>query len=57
MGDSMNYPTSDIQFLAQLVRKQVRDPDAPLTVDEDHRLKQLAEKGYSDSTPTSGGGT
>lgn len=53
----MNYPTSDIQFLAQLVRKVCEGVPTVLTVEEDHRLEQLADKGFSDATPTSGGGT
>lgn len=42
----MNYPTSDIQFVAAMLRK-VRAGDQ-VTSTESHRLDQLAARGYSD---------
>lgn len=58
MGADVNYPTSDTQFLAQVLLKTRRDDI--LTVDEEHRLQQIADTGFS-SQPvpinTSGGGT
>lgn len=49
-----NYPTSDTQFLAQiLVKTRTQDQ---VTVQELHRLDEMAQLGYSsvplDPTPT-----
>lgn len=55
----MNFPTSDIQFVAGIVRKlTIAIPNA-LSVDEAHRLEEIAEKGFSSPVdapdPVSGG--
>lgn len=44
----MNYPTSDIQFIAQMLLR-VRAGDQ-IGTKETHRLEQIADKGQS-STP------
>lgn len=39
------YPTSDLQFLAQVLVKKERDE--PLSANEVHRLTEVAELGVS----------
>lgn len=46
----MNYPTSDIQFVAQMLRKVRAGDQVPAS--EEYRLDQIAEKGYSDQPMT-----
>jgi hypothetical protein len=41
----MNYPTSDLQFVAQMVKK-VREGDQ-VTVSDEERLAMIALKGHS----------
>lgn len=57
-GPGMNFPTSDIQFLAQIV-KRIAPIVGTLSVGEVHRLEEIATKGFSSPadapTTTSGG--
>lgn len=47
MDDDVNYPTSDIQFLAEMIRR-IRRSDQ-ITSAEAHRIDVLASEGHSSS--------
>lgn len=60
-GSSVNYPTSDTQFLAQIIlRMSETNPMLPnLSEKERHRLREISHKGFSSPADVhdDGGGT